>query len=308
MNQKISIVTSLYNSEAHILEFYNRCNKEITTHFDDYEFVFVNDGSKDTSISIVETLSEQDQKVKVIDFSKNFGHHKALMTGLKHATGDLVFMLDVDLEEDPSVFNEYLEAYKSEDNIEHVYGSQKHRKGGLFEKISGYFFYKLFNWLSNVKIEPNIITARLMSKRFVKSLMNFEENEIFIAGLCLLNGYPTKHIKVNKTATSPSNYSLKKRFELLVNGVTSFSTKPLYLIFLLGCFLIIGSIIFSGVIVFLKLSSNTVVNGWTSLIIVTLLMSGLILFSLGIVSIYLSKVFIESKNRPYVIVKRIINE
>lgn len=305
---KLSIVTTLYNSEIYILEFYKRCKDLLLDDFEEYEFVFVNDGSPDNSISVVEKIAFDDKNVKVVDLSRNFGHHKALLTGLKYSTGDLVFMLDVDLEEDPSIFFQYIEAMESSDDIDHVFGSQESRKGGVIERITGDIFYKVFNYLTFVPVEKNIITARLMSRRFVNSLIEFREQEVFIAGLATLTGYNSKHILINKKSSSETSYSLLLRFKLLVNGVTSFSSKPLFLIFYLGLIILSGSSLSALYILVLKLTSATVLPGWTSLIIVTLLMGGLVLLCIGIVAIYLSKMFLEQKNRPYVIIKKILNE
>lgn len=304
---KISIVTTLYKSAAYVEEFYEKCIQQ-TESFSDYEIVFVNDGSPDNSYQIAAKIAESNNKVKVVNLSRNFGHHKAIMTGLNYATGDHIFLIDVDLEEDPSILKEYWDRYNSSEDIEHVFGSQIERKGNIFERVNGKIFYKLFNMLSGVKIAPNIITARLMSRRFVNSLLEFKEKEIFIAGLCVLNGYESSELKITKASSSKSSYSLSKRISLLINGITSFSAKPLYLIFYLAITVLIASLVMIGYVVFLKLSYNTIVDGWTSLMIAILLMSGLILFCIGIVAIYISKLFNELKPRPYVIVKNILNE
>ena len=147
-----------------------------------------------------------------------------------------------------------------------------------------------------------------MSRRYVNSLMEFKEQEIFIAGLCVLNGYETRKIYIEKTSTSKTSYSLGKKVQLLVNGITSFSSKPLFMIFYLGCFVLLATLIAIGIIVYKKLNYDITISGWSSMIVTICFMSGLIIFSIGVFSIYLSKIFIETKDRPYVIIKKIINE
>ncbi len=307
VKEKISIVTTLFRSEEHIKIFYEQCLKYIVSQFEEYEFVIVNDGSPDDSILIAIELAEMDRNVKVVDLSRNFGHHKALLTGLRWSTGDKIFMLDVDLEEHPSIFSQFLSEYKSDPRVEHVFAAQRARKGNILEKFSGYIFYNIFNFLSDVKVEKNIITSRLMSRRFVDSLMEFKEQEIFIAGLCVLNGYETRKIFVEKTSTAKTSYSFSKKIQLLVNGITSFSSKPLFMIFYIGCIVLLLAVIAIGKIVYDKINYNITISGWASVIVAICFMGGLIIFSMGVFSIYLSKIFIETKARPYVIIKRIIN-
>ncbi|WP_200888950.1 glycosyltransferase family 2 protein [Aphanizomenon flos-aquae] len=176
----LSIVTTLYYSAPYIPEFYQRVSTEAQKLTDDYEIVFVNDGSPDDSLDIAVKLHQEDRRIRVIDLSRNFGHHKAIMTGLSYARGKLIFLLDSDLEEEPELLSLFHEHYQSSD-VDVVYGVQKVRKGNIFEKITGEIFYKFFNLISSYPVPANLITARLMSQRYVKALVDHKDKEIFFS-------------------------------------------------------------------------------------------------------------------------------
>ena len=304
---KLSVVTTIYNSAATIAEFHKRTTAVVKKVATDYEIIFVIDGTPDQSLDILEELAENDPKVKVIDLSRNFGHHIALMTGMSYAKGSHIFMLDVDLEEEPEWVNSYISMMNSEKQIDVVFGIQKTRKGNFLEKISGYVFWRCFNWLANTKVPENIVTCRLMTSKYVKNLIRFEEREIFIAGLCVLNGFKSKFVEVDKKSTSPTTYSFAKKMALLVNGVTSLSSRPLYFIFYIGMVITILSLGFATNILYRRLTNQIVVDGWTSLSMMILFIGGINLFCNGIMGIYLTKIFIETKRRPYNIIRREIN-
>src|SRR6266480_3840502 len=155
----LSIVTTLYNSAPYVEEFYVRVCAATEQITEDYEIILVNDGSPDNSLEIALSIYHKDPRVRVIDLSRNFGHHKAMMTGLIHARGKLVFLLDSDLEEEPELLEQFYQLLKAKD-ADVVYGVQEKRKGRLFERVSGTLFFKLFNFLSTYPIPPNLITVR----------------------------------------------------------------------------------------------------------------------------------------------------
>ena len=304
---KISIVTTLFYSQDYIVDFYKSCTKHIVNLFNDYEIIFVNDGSPDNSVEIVEKLCSKDLNVKLIDLSRNFGHHKALITGIDNCSGDYIFITDVDLEEKPSNFKKFWEIMNSEKDLDHVYAVQVNRKGDFFEKISGYLFYRIYNLLSDVKIDENIITSRLMTKRFTISFKKFKEHEIFIAGLAVLNGFNSKKIQIAKLSNLNSSYSFKHKLKLFINSITAFSSKPLYFIFYMGVVLFVGCMFIAICLIILAINEYFTVTGWASIILLIISLGGIILMSIGILSIYISKILIEVKKRPYVIIKRILN-
>jgi putative glycosyltransferase len=154
---KLSIVTTLYKSSPYVDEFYERISKEAQKITDNYEIIFVDDGSPDDSLQKCITLHQQDQKVTVVELSRNFGHHKAIMTGLSHAQGDFVFLIDVDLEEEPELLGKFWQELQNGADLDLIFGVQERRKGGWFERVSGYLYFKLLNHLSNVKIPENFL-------------------------------------------------------------------------------------------------------------------------------------------------------
>lgn len=301
----LSVVTTLYRSAPHIQEFYERASavaKKLAG--EDYEIIFVNDGSPDNSLKVVTTFTETDNHVMVVDLSRNFGHHKAMMTGLMYSTGENVFLIDSDLEEEPEwllLFDEFLVKEK----CDVVYGVQEKRKGNWFERTSGKAFYKVFNAMTKLDLPENLVTARLMTRRYVDSLLLHTEREIVIAGLWHITGFVQKAYTVKKHSSSATTYSLSKKIAILVNSITSFSDTPLVLIFYIGIFISLFSLSYALYVILMWSFFSTPVGGWTSLVTSVWLLGGLIISFLGIIGIYLAKIFSETKRRPYTIIRQI---
>ena len=298
----LSIVTTLYYSASYLEEFYARVCAAAQGVTANFEIVLVNDGSPDDSLQTAISLHRKDQRVRVIDLSRNFGHHKAMMTGLTHACGELVFLIDCDLEEEPELLETFYRKLKATE-ADVVFGVQQKRKGRLFERITGAIFFKLFNVLSTHPIPQNLITARLMTRKYVKALVQHRERETMIAGLWTLTGFDQVSLPVKKHLKTSSTYDLRRKVSHLVNAITSFSSKPLVLIFYLGCVILFLSSISALVLIIRKLFFGELLLGWPSLIVSIWLLGGLTIFCLGVIGIYLSKIFIEVKQRPYAIVK-----
>lgn len=302
---KLSIVTTLYRSARYIKEFHSRATAAARKLVkDDYEIVLVNDGSPDDSLKLAVGLSETDAHVIVVDLSRNFGHHKAMMTGLAHACGEQVFLIDSDLEEEP----EWLVSFDQQMAREHcdvVYGVQAKRKGGIFERWSGAWFYRLFRMLSGLKIPENTVTARLMTRRYVDALLLHGEQDFEIGNLCYITGFEQHPQVIKKHSTSETTYTLRRKVSLFVNAITSFSNAPLVYIFYIG---LIITLIAGGYVVFLILQwffFSKPMSGWTSIMASVWLLGGWIILSIGVVGIYLSKIFLEVKRRPHAIVRQI---
>lgn len=301
---KLSIVTTLYYSAPHIEEFYSRITAAAQKITDDYEIIFVNDGSPDNSLEIVLNFFEKDKKIKIIDLSRNFGHHKAFVTGISQSTGDFVFLIDCDLEEDPEYLKIFCDEIVQNPEYDVIYGQQKLRKGGLFEKFSGELLFNIINALSDVKIPKNITTMRVLSRRYVDSLKKYREKEVYLGGIYSLVGYQQKPICINKRDKGKSTYTLSKKMDMAINAVVSFSNKPLYYIYNLGLIMMGVSLLFIIYLIIKKLFFDITI-GWTSLIVSVWFLQGLTLLCLGVVGIYISKIFIETKERPYTIIKEI---
>jgi putative glycosyltransferase len=301
---KLSVVTTLYRSEPHVREFYARAVAAAALLTTDVEVVFVNDGSPDASLAVAVELHGADPRVRVVDLSRNFGHHRAMMTGLAHARGDLVFLIDCDLEEDPALVGRF-HAELQQSGADVVYGFQERRQGGLFKRWSGGVFYRVFNFLADTKWPPNLCTVRLMTRRYVDSLLTYQERETSIAGLWALTGYEQRGLPIVRSARRASTYTIARRLKIFIDAVTSFSDRPLILVFYLGLLISGVAGVAATYLVVRRLFFGTLLAGWPSVIVSIWLLGGLILFCLGLLGIYLSRIFLETKQRPYTIVRRL---
>jgi len=300
----LSIVTTMYFSAPYLEDFYTRICAAADDITDNYEIIFVNDGSPDDSLNIAVSFYEKDKRVRVIDLSRNFGHHKAIMTGLAHAKGDLVFLIDCDLEEAPELIGKFCDKFKNS-NADVIYGVQQSRKGYFLERITGHLFYSFFNMLSNYPVPANLITVRLMSRRYVASLLEHKEREVVLSGLFTITGYNQISVGVEKYNKGISTYNFGKKISLLFTSISAFSNKPLVIIFYLGIGISCLSILSALYLVVMKIINHNYMLGWPSLIVSVWLLSGIIIFCLGIIGIYLSRIFIETKQRPHAIIRQI---
>jgi len=302
---KISVVTTLYSSSPYIHEFYNRCLTSIRKTNLDYEFVFVNDGSPDDSLQKVLNLANLDPRITIIDLSRNFGHHEAIMTGLQYCDGDYVFLIDCDLEEDPELFDIFWDKMQQDPQLEVVYGTQIKRKGGWFERTSGWLFYKIVSWLTSLNYPANSLTARIMTRTYVQAVTRFKERELEIWGVFVLSGFRQLAVPTNKGYKGSSAYTLTKKIRMAIDSITSLSNRPLYLAFVIGFLCFFFALVNVGVIVYKKMAQGVDIEGWASTVASIWLVGGLILFVLGIFGIYLSKMFNEIKARPLSIIRKI---
>lgn len=302
---KLSIVTTLYRSRAFLNEFYQRASAAAQAFApDDYEIVIVNDGSPDDSLELSLDIARQDANVVVVDLSRNFGHHKAMMTGLAHANGDFVFLIDSDLEESPEWLEEFAEIL-TQKRCDVVYGVQEQRKGGWFERVSGQWFWVLFNMLADISLPANIVTTRLMTRRYVNALLQHREREVFMAGLWHITGFSQVAKTVHKLSNATSTYTFRKKVALLVNSITAFSNAPLIGIFYAGAGISLLAAIYVTWLLVNWLFFNRPPTGWTSVVASIWLIGGLLMSSVGIIGIYLSKIFSEIKQRPYTIIRQV---
>lgn len=302
----ISIVTTMYYSSPYLKDFYLRVKDTVEKLTNDYEIIFVNDGSPDKSLDIALELQNNDNKIKVIDLSRNFGHHRAIMVGLEHTVGDYVFLIDCDLEERPEYLLQFWTELNRANNLDVVYGVQNNRKGGYFERLSGNIAYKIFNILSETKINENLCTIRLMTRRYVKALLMHPEYELNLGYIFQFTGFNQTPISIEKYSKGKTTYTLTKKVKLFVDAITSFSSFPLKLIFYFG--FIISLIASMNLIytLFRKIMFGEAVEpGWTSLILSIWFLCGIIIMFMGIVGLYISKIYNEVKRRPLGIIRKV---
>jgi putative glycosyltransferase len=301
---RLSIVTTLYMSEPYVLEFYRRARAAADKITRDVEMIFVDDGSPDGSLDQAVSLLNDDPCVRVIQLSRNFGHHKAMMTGLAHATGDLVFLIDSDLEEDPALLEPFYEKLVAT-GADVIFGRQAQRPGGWWKNFGPKMHYRVSALLCNPPLHENTLTVRLMKADYVRSLVQHEERELSIAGLWQITGFHQVPMFVNKGSKGTTTYTFRQKVATLVDNVTSFSNKPLVFIFYLGAAIFIISSLAAAYLIIDRIFFRHLLGGWPSVIVSIWMLGGLTIFCIGLVGIYISKIFVETKQRPYTIIRKI---
>lgn len=301
---KLSVVTTVYRSSSYIDEFHSRMTAAVKDVFTDYEIIFVDDGSPDDSLKKVLALKARDSHLRVIELSRNFGHHKALMAGLEHARGEVVFMLDSDMEEAPEnlqIFNEELQS----GDWDVVYGVQSSRNRGFWGNLAGSLYYPLFKFFSGVSIPHDLTACRLMRREYVDALLRYSEEDVVLAGVWSLAGFRQHAIAIEKPFKGETTYTFSRKMEHFINSITGFSAKPLVYIFYLG----LAISFLSGVMIlwfaYRKLFYGISLVGWTSLFISIWFIGGIVMLSLGIVGVYVERIYRQVKNRPRVLIRRI---
>ena len=304
MTPSISLVSTLFHSSQTIDSFIRQCEQSLDKITTRYEIVLIDDGSPDDS---VEKALKYDGPIKIVSLSRNHGHHQAMKAAIEHAKGDFVFLIDSDLEESPSLLIKFWEELKKNSDADVVYGIQAKRKGKIAERMFGQLFYILFNFLSDIKIPPNLLTVRLMTRKYVDVLNQFEERALFIGGIWQIAGFRQIPLIVNKKSCSKTTYRFKDKLELVLNSITSFSSKPLVLLFKIS--LLVNLITFAYILRTLYYWHNydESISGYSSLIISIWMFGGMLLSALSIIGIYLSKIFLEVKKRPRYSIKKVID-
>jgi putative glycosyltransferase len=300
---RISAVATMYNSSAYIPDFCARIAAELRKLTDDYEIVLVDDGSPDDSLRTAVAQMASDPAIKVVELSRNFGHHKAMMTGIEHASGELVFLIDIDLEEPPELLGGFHKVLTSED-LDVVYGYQKARKGGFIERFGGWVVWWLLNLLLPIKIPHNHSTVRLMRRDYVEALAKHKERKTAIGGLWVLTGFRQKGVEFDKGFRKKTSYSMGKRLVVLLDSITSFSELPLFMVFYIGCAVLLISAVIGAYLIYRKFSGQ-ILSGWASTMFSIWFLGGLAIFSIGVVGLYVSRIFIETKQRPYTLIRKV---
>ncbi len=305
---KLSVVTTLYKSEQFLNDFISEILKAISQiGIKDYEIIFVNDGSPDNSLQYLLSRKQEIPQIKIIDLSRNFGHHYAMQSGLSEAKGDYIFLIDNDLEISPSILYTFYKEITNDTTLDVVYGFQETRKGSFAEKRFGGLFWHLINKLSDTEIPHNILTERLMTKHYVQALLRLGDANLFMGGMMHWVGFNQKGISISKgQRLGKSTYSTKKRVDLMIQAISSFSGKPLVYLFYFGLLISAASIAFIFYLLVKKIVYlDEVQLGWTSLVAVSILILGVISTFLGVIGIYLYKIYSQVQNRPNSIIKKI---
>ena len=296
----------MYYSSAFVEEFYTRISAAAQGVTNSYEIVLVDDGSPDDSLTCAIALAENDSRVRVIELSRNFGHHPAILAGLRHARGELIFLIDIDLEEQP----EWLCGFwrdLHDDKADMVYGVQTQRAGSTLKRHTGTLFYRFFNLASDTAIPANGCTVRLMRRSYVEALDHFTETHVFMMGLFSWTGFVQRARPVTKKQrASASTYTPFKLIALSVNAVTSFSSYPLTVIFAGGLVITLLSLAFACKLIIQKwMQPDYILSGFTSIMVSLWFLGGTIISVLGVIGMYVGKIFSEAKSRPQYLVRRV---
>jgi len=302
----LSIVSTLYRSSAFIDEFHSRISRTARRVTDSYEIILVDDGSPDDSLARALAIAKNDGHVRVVELSRNFGHHPAILAGLREARGEYVFLIDVDLEEQPEWLTEFWQDMQ-ERPADMVYGVQADRTGGVFKRHSGTLFYRFFNLASDTEIPANGCTVRLMRRPVIDALSRFAETHVFIMGLFSWAGFVQRARPVIRLRRrTASSYTPFKLLALSIDAVTSFSSYPLTVIFVGGLCITFLSLAYAGKLVSQKLlHPDYILSGFTSIMVSLWFLGGTIISVLGVLGIYLGKMFSEVKLRPQYLIRQI---
>ena len=300
----ISIVCTMYRSRPYLQEFIDECLAVLATlGTDSWELVLVNDGSPDDSLAYAMQRRAADLRIVVVDLSRNFGHHPAMQAGLRHARGDLVFLIDCDLEIRPAALTDFLARQRS-GGADLVFGYQEQRKGAWFEQWSGSLFWRVLNALSDVRVPENMVTERLMTRRFVDALLHLGDHNLFLGGMMSWTGFVQLGLPVSKAQRrGSSTYTVARRVRLMVTALSSFSSRPLTWLFNAGLMITALSFAYVAYLIFRKMMFDDALIGFTSVMGLLSLSLGLMTTGLGVVGIYLGKVFNQVQGRPNYIVR-----
>lgn len=303
----LSLIVPCYNEEGNVEKFFAETNKAFAGKNFDYEFVFVNDGSKDQTHAKLKKLYRENENdnIQVLTFSRNFGKEAAIYAGLKTAKGEKVCLIDADLQQRPEVVLEMLEAMNESEDIDCIAAYQAERKESKIMIAFKTLFYKIINGMAEVDFVNGASDFRLMKRNMVEAILQMTEYHRFSKGIFSWVGFNTKYIpyKVEERENGKSKWGFGKLLKYAIDGIVSFSTFPLKLSAFVGFISAIISIIYLVIVVIQKLAFGIDVPGYATIVVLVLFLGGMQLFSLGILGEYLSKIYVQVKNRPVYVLK-----
>ena len=304
--EKISIVVPCYNEEETLPIFYEEITK-IATEMKkvEFEFLFINDGSKDNTLNILRELSKKDKRVRYISFSRNFGKEGGMYAGLENATGDYVAIMDADMQDPPEMVKTMYEDIKEEGYDCVALCSPNHKGYSPVRKLFTNWWYKLIAKISSTPQVPGARDFRLMNRKMVDAIVNMKEYNRYSKGIFSFVGFNTKWIEYEAPdrVAGTSKFNFWKLFRYALEGILAFSTTPLVISAIIGLIFCLIAFILVIVIIIKTLIIGDPVSGWPSLACMIMFVSGVQLFFLGIIGMYLSKLYLEVKKRPIYITK-----
>ncbi|WP_404981986.1 glycosyltransferase family 2 protein [Capnocytophaga granulosa] len=303
--KKIDIVVPCYNESENIRPLYEAIKKVFAKELPDYDFnlLLVNDGSHDSSLLVLQQLAKEDNRVKYLSFSRNFGHQLAVKAGLDHAFAPAVISMDADLQHPPALIPTLIRKWEEGAQVVatlRTYPEEISKK----KRKSSQQFYKLLNLLSDIEIKEGSADFRLLDQAVVEVIRHMRENEPFLRGMVPWVGFTQVYVPYTAQAryAGETKYTIKKMFQLALSGVTSFSVKPLYFAVFLGFFFSLLSVLYVPYVIYSFLNGSEI-SGWASLIMTIVFFGGLQLIILGIIGVYIGKIFTQTKERPAYIIQ-----
>ncbi len=309
---RLSVIIPCYNEEDIIATTYNRLMEVVKANGYDtnYEVIFIDDGSKDSTLAFLETKAAENTNIKVLSFSRNFGHQPAVCAGICEATGDVAIIIDADLQDPPELFPDIIAKY-NETKANVVYCVRKNRQGvGFFKKMAYKIFYRTVNYLSDVDLPLDSGDFRLIDRHVIEGFKQFREKNKYVRGIISWMGFSQTPFYYNRPgrAGGETKYSFRKLLQLASVGMFYFSKKPLKLALNLGLVSILIGLILTGVVIVEKISGDLEeVPGWASLIITIIFFGGVQLVTVGVLGEYIGNIFDEVKDRPEYIIKKKLN-
>lgn len=301
---RYSIIVPVYNEEEVIMETYRRLTKVMDSTGEPYEILFVNDGSRDQTFQLAEEICKGDPRIRVINFSRNFGHQIAVTAGMEYSKGQAVVIIDADLQDPPEVIPLMIEKWKAGYDV--VYGKRLKRKGEtFFKKATAKLFYRFLNHMTNVDIPVDTGDFRLIDRKVCDTINSLTEKNRYVRGLVSWVGYRqtgVEYVREERFA-GETKYPLKKMLKLAGDAMLSFSYKPLKIAGLVGGLLSAASFIYLIIIIYQRLFTDTTITGWASTLVVMLFFNGVTLVMHSITGEYIGRIYEETKNRPLFIVR-----
>jgi dolichol-phosphate mannosyltransferase len=306
MSLLYSVVVPVMNEEGNINLMYERVKKTFEKINERFELIFVDDGSTDTSLEKMVKLSHEDERVKAIKLSRNFGHQIGVTAGIDHANGDAVIMIDGDLQDPPEFIEQFIKKFKEGYNV--VYAVRKKRKGeSWFKKVTASLFYRTLSKITKINIPLDTGDFRLIDRKVANSLVTIREKHRFIRGLTSWSGFKQTGIEYEREErySGQTKYPLKKMLKFALDGITSFSFFPIKVCMFLGFLVGFLALVFGAFIIIKRLVYGQAIEEWASLMVAIMFLTGLQLFFLGIFGDYLGRIYDEVRDRPLYIVDRV---
>lgn len=303
-----SVVVPLYNEELVISESYKRLKKVMDSTGQEYEIIFVNDGSKDGTKNKAQLICKKDSRIKLVNFSRNFGHQAAITAGMNIAMGDAIVVIDADLQDPPEVILKMIEKWK--EGYEVVYGKRVKREGETFlKKFTASMYYKLLKSMTSVDVPRDVGDFRLIDKKVCDALSSLPEKNRYVRGLVSWVGFKQTYVEFvrQKRIAGETKYPLSKMVKLALDGITSLSYRPLFFINHIGIFLLIASMVSAIIIITKNIVNRVDVLSMGLVLSINSFMISLLFIALGIMGQYIGRIFDEVKDRPIYIIDNIVS-